>query len=83
MSQITIRDLPDDVESELRRLAAERRLSLSRLASDLVLKALGCDGPRGKKRDTSCVFGRWDAKEAAEFEANTAVFGKIDQEVWK
>jgi hypothetical protein len=33
MGQTTIRDPPEHVEAELRRLAAERRLGLSRMAS--------------------------------------------------
>jgi hypothetical protein len=83
MSQITIRDLPESVENELRKRAAERRVSLSKMVSMLVLKALGFEPQGDKKRDVSCVFGRWDPTEAAEFENNTAIFRKIDDEIWK
>jgi hypothetical protein len=83
VSQITIRNLPEHVEAELRRLAAEKRLSLSRMASLLVLRGMGFEPEGGKRRDVSCVFGRWDPEEYAEFQTNTALFDKIDDELWK
>ena len=83
MSQITIRNLPESVEAELRRLAAEQRLSLSKMASLLVLRSLGFELESAKRRDVSCVFGRWEPEEYAEFQANTAMFQTIDDQLWK
>jgi hypothetical protein len=83
MSQITIRNLPESAETELRRLAAEKRVSLSKMVSLLVLRALGHEPESARKRDVSCVFGKWDPEAAADFERNTAVSEKIDDELWK
>lgn len=83
MSQITVRDISESVEVELRKQAAERRISLSKLVSQLVLKALGIDPEIEKKRDLSCIYGEWDREEAGEFEKNIAIFQAIDEEIWK
>ena len=53
------------------------------MVSMLVMKALGFEPQGDKKRDVSCVFGRWDPTEAAEFENNTSIFRRIDDEIWK
>ena len=83
MNQITIRNIPESVEKELRRLASDRRISLSKAAIILFQEALGFDPESGKKRDLSCIFGKWDAKDAEEFERNTEIFRKIDEELWQ
>ena len=41
MAQITIRNIPESVERKIRRLAADRRISLSKTAVILLRKALG------------------------------------------
>lgn len=81
MSQITIRDIPTPVENELRRLASEKRISLSRMAVILIQNALGFSP--AKKRDVSCVYGKWSSEDADEFQRNTASTREIDEEIWK
>ncbi len=83
MSQITIRMIPDTVENEIRRLAAERRISLSKMVIFLLQEALGIDPGQNKKRDLSCIFGKWDRMDFEEFEENTKQFSTIDEEIWK
>ena len=81
MSQITIRDIPEPVEQEIRRLAAEKRTSLSKMVTLLIQKALGFE--EGSKRDLSCMYGKWGQEEFEEFEKNIGIFKNIDEELWR
>ena len=83
MSQMTIRMIPATVEKEIRRLAAQKRISLSKMVIFLLQEALGIDPGQDKKRDLSCVFGHWDRKDFEAFEENTKPFSTIDEETWK
>ena len=83
MSQITIRMIPDVVESEIRRISVERRISLSKAAIFLLQRGLGIDPMEEKKRDFSNIFGEWDQAEYNEFCENTKQFGEIDAEIWR
>ena len=83
MSQITIRMIPDVVESEIRRISVERRISLSKAAILLLQRGLGIDPIQEKKRDLSYIFGEWDQPEYDEFCENTKQFGEIDKEIWE
>lgn len=82
MSQITIRDLPPALEREIRRLAAEADVSLSRASVTLLLKALGMDSEPQKRRELAEVASQWTDREFEEFTASTTGFGEIDTEVW-
>ena len=82
MSQITIRSLPEPVESAIRGLAAERRISLSAATNLLIERALGLESNGQGKRDLSVVFGSWDQKEFEEFAAHTRQIDQIDDEIW-
>lgn len=81
MSQITIRDIPQIIEREIRRTAAEKQISLSKATILLLGESLGIG--HEKKRDLSGICGIWSDAEYREFAANTEVFGKIDEEIWK
>jgi hypothetical protein len=82
MSQITIRMIPANVESRIRRIAMEKRISLSAAAILILQSGLGLEPNSEKKRDLSCVFGTWSQAEAAEFAEATSQFDRIDREVW-
>ena len=82
MSQMTIRMIPDVVESEIRRISVERRISLSKAAILLLQRGLGINPTEEKKRDLSNIFGKWDQTEYNEFCENTQQFGEIDEEIW-
>ena len=83
MSQISIRDIPEGIESEIRRLASVNHISLSKAILLLLQKALGFDSENSKKRDLSCVFGTWSEAEYHEFHRNTSQFEDIDEEIWE
>ena len=83
MKQLTLRNIPEDIEREIRRIARERGSSINKTIHELLGEALGIDRTSGKKRDLSEFSGFWDEEEAKEFEKATEVFEKVDEELWK
>lgn len=83
MSQITIRNLPGYLEKQIRSLSKKNNLSLNKTIIQLIKKSLGGGSEVVKKRSLSDLSGSWSQNEYREFEKNTAVFNKIDKEIWK
>lgn len=83
MSQITIRDLPEVLEREIRREAHRRGTSLNKTIIRILMKSLELDSPVDKKRDLSPLAGTWDEAAATEFEQTMSVFKTIDEENWR
>lgn len=85
MAQITLRGMEQEVEQEIRRLARERGLSLSRTVLDIVCEYTGLK--KGKKRPAAHslkkLAGGWTEKDAAEFLESIRSCEQIDEEVWK
>jgi hypothetical protein len=46
-------------------------------------QAVGLDRPQKKKRDLSTVAGKWETREATEFDRNVRVFDAIDEDLWR
>ena len=82
MSQITLRNIPQALERELRARAKKKKQSLNRTITSLLSDALGVPAAGTKKRDLSDLEGTWTAEQAAEFERAIAVFETIDPDVW-
>jgi plasmid stability protein len=82
IAQMTLRQIPDSVEKKLRARSKQSRQSINRTAIELLEEALGVKASAGKKRDLSALAGTWQKAECKEFERNTAIFGKIDKELW-
>lgn len=83
MSQITLRQLPENLENQIRKLARKNKTSINKTVIDLLEKALGIGQIGRKKRDLSKLKGTWGQKEADEFDQNIQQFNLIDEEVWK
>jgi hypothetical protein len=51
----------------------------------LIRESLGIDKRKRNViyRDLDHLAGTWSQEEVAEFERNTAVFEKVDEEIWK
>ena len=81
--QITLRQIPDRLDRQLRRLAQETHSSLNKTIISLLLKALGMSDDSKKMRDLSDLAGKWDDAEAEQFERNTEIFNRIDNEIWE
>lgn len=82
MSQITLRNLPDPIEREIRQNARDLKISLNRAILELLQKALGMEEGKTKKRDLSPFVGTWSSAQVEEFARNTKAFSKIDPEIW-
>jgi hypothetical protein len=83
MSQITLRDIPDELETYIRTLSQQNGQSLNKTVLDLLKKSTGILQDKKKRRDLSSLAGTWSDDDVKEFEKNTAMFEIIDCEVWK
>jgi hypothetical protein len=83
MSQITLRDLPEPLEREIRREAHRRGSSLNKAIIGILEKGLGLQSRLDKKRDLASLAGTWDQAALAEFQDATSVFETIDAENWQ
>lgn len=83
MSQITLRDLPEPVEREIRKEARRRGSSLNKVIISLLRKGLGMGSEHDKRRDLSNLVGTWDDAALREFQDSTSQFELIDEEIWK
>ena len=83
MSQITLRDVPPELDHRLRELARAQNKSLNKTIIGVLMGSLHLGDGGDRKRDLSDLAGTWSDEEAAEFEANTRVFEQIDDEMWE
>lgn len=83
MSQITLRQIPAVLDSQLRSLARKNKTSLNKVILALLMKTMGLSDGSSKKRELSHLCGTWNKVEFAEFMKNTKEFTQIDPEVWK
>jgi hypothetical protein len=83
MSQITLRDVPEDVKNEIKKIARERNTSMNRVINRLLRESLGMSSSGVKKRDLSEFSAEWSPEEADEFDKAVEVFERIDDEMWK
>ncbi|CAG0946941.1 hypothetical protein [Geobacter sp.] len=85
MATITLRGVDERIANTLKEKAKKEGISVNTLMLKLLKEALGME-----KRKRSVVYddldhlaGTWSAADAAEFEQATAVFEKVDEEMWK
>jgi len=81
--QMTLRQIPDEVEAGLRAKAQKTGRSLNRTAITLLEQALTPREAGTQKRDLSRFLGQWSREECLAFERGTSIFGQIDAEVWQ
>ena len=83
MSQITLRQIPDALEKQLRSLASKNKTSLNKVVLTLLMKSLGISAESGKKRNLTDLCGTWTRNQFKEFQRNTEDFNRIDPEIWE
>lgn len=83
MAQLTLRQIPDNVEKKLRSRSRQSGQSINRTAIALLEEALGLRASDGKQRDLSMLAGGWKQADYDEFQRHTAQFDNIDAELWK
>jgi hypothetical protein len=86
MNTLTLRRIPSPVEKGIRRVARETHQSLNKTAIEILSKGVGV-GPKHpksrKRRDVKSVIKPWSEDEYKQFQANTAQFSLIDEEMWR
>jgi hypothetical protein len=82
MSQVTLRQLPANLEKQIRRLARENRTSINKTIIRILSQSLGIEAGSSEQRNLDDLSGNWSDEEAREFEGNTRIFDSIDTEIW-
>ena len=83
MSQITLRQILDVLDKQLRSLAGKNKTSLNKIVLSLLMKDLGLSDNSNKKRNLTDLCGTWTKKQYDEFQRNTENFNTIDPEIWE
>ncbi|MBI5048130.1 MAG: hypothetical protein HZB54_04185 [Deltaproteobacteria bacterium] len=87
MKQITLRDIPYEIERLIKREASEKGLSLNKAFLSLLEKATGIKVKEKKKKaiyhDLDRLSGIWTKNDAVAFEKNLELQRKIDEGLWK
>ncbi len=83
MSQITLRQIPDMLDKQLRTLAGKKGISLNKTVLSLLMENLGLSANSDRKRDLTDLCGTWTSNQYEEFQRNTEQFNQIDPEIWE
>ena len=80
-NQYTIRAVPDQVDRELRRRAADEQKSLNSVILEALAKSVGMQSEPAEYRDLDFLIGTWEEDPA--FEAAIADFEHVDERMWQ
>lgn len=85
MATMTLRGIDDKTVEVLKERAKREGSSVNAVTLRLLRESLGLEK---KKRnvvhtDLDYLAGTWSKEEESEFERNTAVFEKVDEEIWE
>jgi plasmid stability protein len=85
MTIMTLRGIDEKTAEALKEKAKREGNSVNAVTLRLLRESLGLEK---KKRnviytDLDYLAGTWSREEAADFERNTAVFEKVDEDIWK
>ena len=80
---LTIRDLSSVLATAIKAEARRRGTSLNQTVKDLLGRALGLDPGSTYDNGLGALAGTWSSEELAEFEAATAAFDAVDDELWQ
>ena len=78
--QYTIRNVPETVDSALRKAAQTQGKSLNEIAIEALARGAGLTGEALRQRDLSDLAGTW--REDPAFERALAAQDTIDEELW-
>jgi len=82
MKTLTLRNVPEEVVEHLVSLAKETHQSMNATTVQALRRCFGLEASSRRKRDLSKFAGTWSRKEFSDFVKDTAVFEKIDRELW-
>jgi plasmid stability protein len=78
--QYTVRNVPKNLDEELRRRARDEGKSLNEVALEAMMRGVGQTAEEVRFRDLSDLAGTW--KDDPEFDAAIADQDTIDPELW-
>ena len=79
---LTIRDVPADLAKALDSAKRMKGVSLNRTVLALLRQALGLETTTVFDNGLRKLAGTWSERELHLFEANTALFEQVDEELW-
>ncbi|MBS0634991.1 MAG: antitoxin [Verrucomicrobia bacterium] len=84
-NNFNLRGVPSQVMALLKSEAKKCKVSVNSLILNLIEQGIGYSPKpkRVKHHDLDFLIGTWSAKESQEFDEQTKVFEKIDDELWK
>ena len=84
MATMTLRGIDEKTAEALKERAQKEGTSVNAVTLRLIRESLGLDKRKRNViyNDLDHLAGTWNQEEAAEFERNTAVFEKVDEEIW-
>lgn len=77
--QLTIRGVPDETASRLKRLSREREQSMNATLLEILRRAFGTD----ERRQHLERYVTWSSVDRAEFEEALRAQRTIDDELWR
>ena len=80
---LTVRDLSGELARALKAEARRRGTSINQTVKDLLGRALGLDPAATYDNGLGALAGTWSSEDLAEFEAATAGFEAVDDELWQ
>ena len=85
MATMTLRGIDEKMAEALKERAQKEGTSINAVTLRLIRESLGLDKRKRNviHNDLDHLAGTWSQEEVAEFERNTAVFEKVDEEIWK
>lgn len=87
MRQITLRGIPDDIETVAQEEARSRGVSLNKAFLSLLRKGVEQQAPPRRKRSRAAseftrFLGLWNEEDAASFDQSLREQREIDTELW-
>ena len=82
---MTLRGIDEQIAVALKERAQKENTSVNTVMLKIIKEALGLDKKKRNMQydDLDYLAGTWSAQDAAEFENAIAVFGTIDEDIWK
>jgi plasmid stability protein len=82
---MTLRGIDEKTAEALKERARREGTSVNAVTLRILRESLGLDKRKRNViyNDLDHLAGTWSREQAAEFERNTAVFEKVDEEIWK
>ncbi|HJX65099.1 MAG TPA: hypothetical protein VJ860_14245 [Polyangia bacterium] len=79
--QYTLRNIPNQLDAEVRRRAHEERKSMNRALLEALARGVGLQGEAQRQRDLRDLAGSW--KKDPAFDQAIAEQDKVDEALWK